>query len=92
MQIPAVPQLLKVVVNDALQKRQKHSVCYSSIYQLTEYWFTMLVDEAADKANSKKIAAQKSADHAEKRLHKKAKTEEITRCRTNQENQHSYSH
>ena len=50
------------------------------------------MDEAADKANSKKIAAQKSADRAEKRLRKKAKTEEITRRCTNQENQRSYSH
>ena len=49
-----------------------------------------LVDEVTEKANNKKIAAQKAAERAEKRLHKKAKTEEIARRRTNQENRRLY--
>jgi hypothetical protein len=48
------------------------------------------VNEATEKANSKKIAAQKSAERAEKRLLKKAKTEEMTRRLTNQENRSLY--
>ena len=48
------------------------------------------MDEVTEKANNKKIAAQKAAERAEKRLHKKAKTEEIACRRTNQENRHLY--
>ena len=36
-QIPEVPQLLIMVGNDALQKKQKLSVGHSLMYQLTEY-------------------------------------------------------
>ena len=48
------------------------------------------MDVAAERANNKKIAAQKTAERTEKKLHKKAKTEEMTRRRTNQENKCMY--
>ena len=38
------------------------------------------------KLTTKKKNAQKAAECAKKKLHKKARTEEITRCLTNQEN------
>jgi hypothetical protein len=79
-----------VVAIDALQKKQKHSVKLPAYvtYQSTNLLY--LVDEASEKANNKKVAAQKSAERAEKKSRKKAKTEEITRRRTNQENQRLY--
>jgi len=48
-----------------------------------------LADAATEKANSKKVTAQKSTEHADKRSRKKAKTAEITRHR-NQENERTY--
>jgi hypothetical protein len=50
-----------------------------------------LADAAAEKAHNKQETAQKSADRAEKRTRKKAKTAEIER-RRNQENERTYSY